>query len=75
MFSSDRNYAGLYSHLEVEVLPHRPLVQNWRWNSNSHWQHVRASCANMDSSIRRFIFYVEQTFFSHLFRFYWLLAV
>ena len=30
MFSSARNYAGLDSHLEVEVLPHRPLVQNWR---------------------------------------------
>lgn len=29
IFSSARNYAGLDSHLDVVVLDHKPLVQNW----------------------------------------------
>lgn len=30
MFSSARNYAELSSFLEVHVLDHKPLVQNWK---------------------------------------------
>jgi len=30
LFSSARNYAGLSSYVDVEVLPHKPLVQNWK---------------------------------------------
>ena len=29
IFSSARNYAGLDNYLDVEVLPHKPLVTNW----------------------------------------------
>lgn len=30
IFSSARNYAGLDSYLEVKVLDHKPMAQNWK---------------------------------------------